>query len=42
MSFVVTLESGLSQILAAHDDSYALTAFERLALGGVDGGAASA
>lgn len=40
--FVLTLESGLSQILAAHDDSYALTPFERLALGGVDGGAASA
>jgi hypothetical protein len=37
--FVLTLESGLSKILAAHDDSYALTPFERLALGGVDGAA---
>lgn len=37
--FVLTLESGLSKILAAHDDSYSLTPFERLALGGVDGAA---
>jgi hypothetical protein len=38
VTFVLTLESGLSQILAAHDDAYSLTPFERLALGGVDGG----
>jgi Baseplate J-like protein len=37
--FVLTLESGLSKILATHDDSYSLTPFERLALGGVNGGA---
>ncbi len=37
--FVLTLESGLSQILAAHDDTYSMTPFERLSLGGVDGGA---
>jgi hypothetical protein len=37
--FVLTLESGLSQILATHDDAYELTPFERLALGGVQGGA---
>ena len=39
VTFVLTLESGLSQILAAHGDSYTMTPFERLALGGVDGGA---
>jgi hypothetical protein len=41
VSFVLTLESGLSQVLASHDDSYALTPFERLALGSVDGGASA-
>ena len=38
VKFVLTLESGLSQILAGEDDSYELAPFERLALGGVDGG----
>jgi baseplate J-like protein len=38
VSFVFTLESGLSQILAAAGETYAMTPFERLALGAVDGG----
>jgi hypothetical protein len=33
--FILTLESGLSQILAAAGDTYQLTPFERLTLGGV-------
>jgi hypothetical protein len=39
VAFVFTLESGLSQILATAGETYAMTPFERLALGGVDGGA---
>ena len=38
VKFTLTLESGLSQILAASGDSYSMTPFERLGLGGVDGG----
>jgi hypothetical protein len=41
VKFVVTLESGLSEILAASGDEYELTPFERLALGSVDGGASA-
>src|SRR5439155_3221130 len=36
VTFVLTLESGLSQILDDHSDSYALTPYERLSLGGVE------
>lgn len=36
VTFVLTLESGLSQILDDHADSYALTPYERLSLGGVE------
>src|SRR5439155_8627753 len=34
VKFVLTLESGLSQILAGQGDAYPLTPFERLAIGG--------
>jgi Baseplate J-like protein len=37
VTFVFTLESGLSQVLDDHSDSYALTPYERLSLGGVEG-----
>jgi Baseplate J-like protein len=37
VTFTLTLESGLSRVLAASADSYAMTPFERLALGSVDG-----
>jgi Baseplate J-like protein len=37
VTFVLTLESGLSQILDDHSDSYTLTPYERLSLGGVEG-----
>ena len=39
VTFVLTLESGLSQILAGGSDSYTLSPYERLALGGVEGAA---
>jgi hypothetical protein len=37
VTFVLTLESGLSQILDDHAATYALTPYERLSLGGVEG-----
>ncbi len=36
VTFIFTLESGLSRILSQPADSYLLTGFERLALGGVE------
>jgi hypothetical protein len=36
VKFVLTLESGLSQILSAGSDAYRLTPFERISLGGVE------
>ena len=37
VTFVLTLESGLSVVLDDHTDSYEMTPYERLALGSVEG-----
>jgi hypothetical protein len=39
VTFVLTLESGLSVVLDDHTDTYAMTPYERLALGNVEGAA---
>ena len=35
-TFTITLESGLTRVLAGDADSYVMTPFERLALAGVE------